>query len=240
MRVQFNFKTYLVEPVYRDDNLFLWDLGDAQPQRSDDQEVIDQAVNLTPGEGGEPADMEMEEGDGELTESEGGTARNARAGRAGGHRCGAGAALPLRRMGLPDRHGSAGLVHAAGESCSPGATRAPSTEVLRRNEDTVNRLTSLIKAVQIQRPLRLKKQLEGDRLDIDACIDAMVDLRSGRAPDPRVQQRLVRNSRDLDALLLLDLSQSTNDWVAKRAVHGAQSRERGYGSGGARHGQARR
>ena len=35
----------------------------------------------------------------------------------------------------------------------------------------------------------------------------------GRAPDPRVQQRLVRNSRDLDALLLLDLSQSTNDWV---------------------------
>jgi len=28
-----------------------------------------------------------------------------------------------------------------------------------------------------------------------------------------VHQRLVRNSRDLDALLLLDLSQSTNDWV---------------------------
>jgi len=33
MRVQFNFRTYLVEPVYRDDNLFLWDLGDSQPQR---------------------------------------------------------------------------------------------------------------------------------------------------------------------------------------------------------------
>jgi nitric oxide reductase activation protein len=32
-------------------------------------------------------------------------------------------------------------------------------------------------------------------------------------PDPRVHQRLARNSRDLAVLLLLDLSQSTNDWV---------------------------
>jgi hypothetical protein len=86
-------------------------------------------------------------------------------------------------------------------------------EILRRNEDTVNRLTSFIKAVQIQRPQRQKKQLEGDRLHIDACIGATLDIRSGRVPDPRVHQRLARNSRDLAVLLLLDLSQSTNDWV---------------------------
>ena len=61
MRVQFNFKTYLVEPLYRDDNLFLWDMGDAGQQRSDDQEVIYQAVNLTQDEGGEPTDLELED-----------------------------------------------------------------------------------------------------------------------------------------------------------------------------------
>ena len=38
--MQFNFKTYLVEPLYRDDNQFLWDFGDAGQQHSDDQEVI--------------------------------------------------------------------------------------------------------------------------------------------------------------------------------------------------------
>ena len=31
MRVQFNSKTYVVEPAYRDDNLGLWDMGDEQP-----------------------------------------------------------------------------------------------------------------------------------------------------------------------------------------------------------------
>jgi nitric oxide reductase activation protein len=41
----------------------------------------------------------------------------------------------------------------------------------------------------------------------------MVDLRSGRTPDPRVHERRGRTSRDLAVLVLLDLSQSTNDYV---------------------------
>ena len=35
MRVQFNARTYVVEPVYRDDGLGLWHFGDrAQPKMS--------------------------------------------------------------------------------------------------------------------------------------------------------------------------------------------------------------
>ena len=212
MRVQFNFKTYLVEPVYRDDNFFLWDPGDSQPQRSDDQEVIHQAVNLSPSDGGELADMEMEQGEGEITESDAvqlempGPDELAAIDAALSHRYRYDEWDYLIGM---DRPAWCTLL----EKVAPKGDPRTIEEVLRRNEDTVNRLTSMIKAVQIQRPVRLKKQLEGDRLDIDACIGAMVDMRSGRVPDPRVQQRLVRNSRDLDALLLLDLSQSTNDWV---------------------------
>ena len=33
MRAQFNAKSYLVEPLYRDDNLFLWD-SDAPPEET--------------------------------------------------------------------------------------------------------------------------------------------------------------------------------------------------------------
>ncbi len=212
MRVQFNFKTYLVEPVYRDDNAFLWDLSDSQPQRSDDQEVIDEAVNLTPSNGGEPADMEMERSEGEITESEA-----VQLEAPGPQDQAAIDAALARRYSYDEWDYVIGMDRPAWctlqEKVAVKGDPRANEEVLRRNEDTVNRLTSMIKAVQIQRPLRLKKQLEGDRLDIDACIGAMVDMRSGRVPDPRVLQRVVRNSRDLDALLLLDLSQSTNDWV---------------------------
>ena len=212
MRVQFNFKTWLIEPLYRDDNLFLWDMGDSGQQRSDDQEVMYQAVNLAPEEGGEKTDLELEDGGGESEHSEGVQLE---------------APAPEEQAAIEealaqpyhydewdyiigmDRPAWCTLL----EKAAPAGDPRTIDEVLRRNEETLNRLTSLIKAVQIQRPQRLKKQLEGDRLDIDASIAATVDLRSGRAPDPRVHQRLGRNSRDLAVLLLLDLSQSTNDWV---------------------------
>ena len=86
-------------------------------------------------------------------------------------------------------------------------------EILIRNQRTVNRLTGLIKAADIQRPVRLRRQVEGDRLDLDASIAATVDRRSGRAPDPRVHERRGKGNRDLAALLLLDLSLSTNTYV---------------------------
>ena len=83
-------------------------------------------------------------------------------------------------------------------------------EILIRNQQTVNRLSGLIKAADIQRPVRLRRQVEGDRLDLDASIAATVDRRLGRAPDPRVHERRGKGNRDLAALLLLDLSLSTD------------------------------
>jgi hypothetical protein len=212
MRVQFNFKTYLIEPLYRDDNLFLWDMGDSGQQRSDDQEVMYQAVNLNQVEGGEKTDMEVEERGGQAEETE---SVQLEAPELDEHAAIEEAlAQPYHydewdyMIGM-DRPAWCTLL----EKPAPQGDPRSIDEVLRRNEETVNRLTSMIKAVQIERPRRLKRQLEGDRLDIDASITATVDLRSGRVPDPRVHQRLGRNSRDLAVLLLIDLSQSTNDWV---------------------------
>jgi hypothetical protein len=86
-------------------------------------------------------------------------------------------------------------------------------EVLERNHDLVNRVKHLVRAVQVRRPSRLKHRLDGDRLDLDAGIDATIDLRSSLAPDPRVYSAPGRRHRDLSVLVLLDLSQSTNDMV---------------------------
>src|SRR4030095_14833148 len=59
---------------------------------------------------------------------------------------------------------------------------------------------------------------ERARLDLDACVDATVELRAGRTPSPRVHQRRGWRRHDLAVLLLLDLSRS----VAERR-HGTDA-----------------
>ncbi|MEO8630259.1 MAG: VWA domain-containing protein [Betaproteobacteria bacterium] len=212
MRVQFNFKTYVIEPLYRDDNMFLWDFGDAGQSQPDDQEVTYQAANLQPDDKGDQSEIEIEQNASEqsmdpptevqagaLKEVTGDDAMFAQTYRYDEWDY----AINLER---PDW---CTVIEKAGRLGDPRSI----DEILSRNRDTVDRLTTLIKAAQIQRPIRLRKQLEGDKLDLDACISATIDLRSGRTPDPRIHARHARQSRDLAVLLLLDLSQSTNDYV---------------------------
>ena len=46
MRVQFNPKSYVVEPVYRDDGLGLWDFGEDMPPSGETIEVVSEAVRI--------------------------------------------------------------------------------------------------------------------------------------------------------------------------------------------------
>src|SRR3569833_2403184 len=59
--------------------------------------------------------------------------------------------------------------------------------------------------------VRQRRQEDGDEIDIHAAIRAMIDLRMGEAPDPRINIRHIRKTRDLAVLVLLDLSESTNE-----------------------------
>ncbi len=74
-----------------------------------------------------------------------------------------------------------------------------------------NRLKHIIDALQPEGVIRQRRQEEGDEIDLNAAIRALVDLRMGLDPDPRVNIRLERKTRDLAVLVLLDLSESTND-----------------------------
>src|SRR5690606_8803172 len=53
----------------------------------------------------------------------------------------------------------------------------------------------------------------GDEIDINAAIASLIDIRMGIQPDPRIMMRSVRKTRDFSILVLLDLSESTNDRV---------------------------
>ena len=62
--------------------------------------------------------------------------------------------------------------------------------------------------------LKLKRQPNGDDFDIDAVIDAQVQLRSGHTPSENIYLNQKKDIHDVSALLLLDLSYSTDAWLA--------------------------
>lgn len=86
-------------------------------------------------------------------------------------------------------------------------------EIAARHKRTIGRLKFLLDALQPQGVTRVRKLEEGDEIDINAAIRAMIDIRLGQQPDPRIMMRSVRKVRDISVMVLLDLSESTNQQV---------------------------
>lgn len=83
--------------------------------------------------------------------------------------------------------------------------------ILSEHRPVMERLKHRLDAMRPQGTQRIRKLEDGDEIDIAAAITAMIDIRMGRQPDPRVMMRHVRKVRDTAVMVLLDLSESTND-----------------------------
>jgi len=59
----------------------------------------------------------------------------------------------------------------------------------------------------------VKRRRHGDDIDLDALIDALGDSRAGLTPSDRLFVRLLRDERDIGAMFLVDMSNSTEGWV---------------------------
>ena len=100
--------------------------------------------------------------------------------------------------------------------CTVLEKRAPSGEVaiideiVVKHKPVISRLKFLIESMQPQGVQRIRKQEDGDAIDLNAAIRAMIEIRLGEQPDPRIMMRNVRNVRDLSVLLL----------IAKQGGHG--------------------
>ena len=86
-------------------------------------------------------------------------------------------------------------------------------QILKKHKPIANQLKNAIDQMQPQGLLKLKKQQEGSDLDIDSCISALSDIRSGNTPSDRIYIKKVQHIRDVSVNLLMDLSESTNDKV---------------------------
>ncbi len=62
-------------------------------------------------------------------------------------------------------------------------------------------------------PKILRRQKDGDDIDIDATIEAFSDMRAGLSPEEDLFIRLDRQERNIAVLFLLDMSGSTKGWV---------------------------
>ncbi len=187
MRVQFNAKTYAVEPAYRDDNMHLWDLPDTP---DDAMSLTVDAARGTDGDGGEP-----QPGDGEPAPRARDAGRDER-----------GAVLAT----YPEWDAAAGverpdwttlrdtlpvLRHAGAEWAGEAELRA--------------QVARLVRSSVVGQSVRQSRQEDGEELDLDAAISAVIARRGGMQPDARLYRDRRPRGRDLATLVILDVSQST-------------------------------
>jgi nitric oxide reductase NorD protein len=207
LRVQFNSKNYVVQPAYRDDNLGLWDFGDAPPEDAQTLDVMIDTVQLRRSEPEpSPSEAQRQERSEELDETTQKVApvtEDPEAGR------------PVATY--PEYDFATGRERPDWTTVSeyPAAAGNPRfwEELRERRGPLLSRIAALIRSAEVGQTRRLKRQAEGETLDIDACIDAATAMRTGRVPDHRVYEGQSLPQRDLAVSLLLDVSQSTEDKV---------------------------
>jgi nitric oxide reductase NorD protein len=59
----------------------------------------------------------------------------------------------------------------------------------------------------------VRRRRDGDDIDLDALIEALGDTRAGLSPSDRLFVQLLRDERDIAAMFLVDMSNSTEGWV---------------------------
>lgn len=197
MRVQFNSRTYVIEPAYRDDNLGLWDFGASPEMTPDVQELMIEAARLR-----------QETGEGRVDQNADGDSGTARARPASAPRE-AGTILAHypewdRAQGIerPDWT----CVHDVSPRLGDVRTLAAALDA---TPDLRRRIDRLVRAARAGEPYRLKRQPDGVDLDMDAVLDAEVARQAGELPDEGVYRGSPRRSRDLATAVLVDISEST-------------------------------
>lgn len=86
-------------------------------------------------------------------------------------------------------------------------------KILTEHKPIAHRIKQIIDLLSPEGVQRVRNMEDGDEIDINAAIDAMVAIRMGEQPNPRITMRNVLKNRDLSVVVLLDLSESTNEKI---------------------------
>ena len=86
-------------------------------------------------------------------------------------------------------------------------------QTLRENVDLVDKLKRQFEMVMPETFRKIRPLPDGEDLDLDAVINAMIDKRIGGSPSEKVYWRRNKIQRDVAVLLLLDMSASTAEAI---------------------------
>ena len=84
-------------------------------------------------------------------------------------------------------------------------------DILTEYKPVAHRIKQIIDLLTPEGVQRQRGLEDGDELDINAAVDAMISIRMGEQPNPRITMRNVIKNRDLSIVVLMDLSESTNE-----------------------------
>ncbi|MCW8909473.1 MAG: nitric oxide reductase activation protein NorD [Gammaproteobacteria bacterium] len=86
--------------------------------------------------------------------------------------------------------------------------------ILDEYKPIAHRIKQIIDLLTPEGVQRMRGLEDGDEIDINAAVDAMISIRMGEQPNPRITMRNVVKNRDLSVVVLMDLSESTNEAMA--------------------------
>jgi Mg-chelatase subunit ChlD len=182
MRVPFPGQRYVVPEPYRDDNSFLWDFGESSVAPADSLELQIKAPQVE--------DLAFDDGQTETTSAE----------------------IELGRDMYPEWDSQVLQMRSQWFTV---IDKKPSLQVRTKvaKWDTSDMLLAPLKrSRRLSRRQRLRRQWEGDDIDLNAAVEAVIDQRLQLSPDLRLFLRAGYEELTSSILVLLDLSESTNDY----------------------------
>ncbi|MDP1734318.1 MAG: nitric oxide reductase activation protein NorD [Sulfuritalea sp.] len=106
------------------------------------------------------------------------------------------------------------------EALHPSGNAADIDRLLEKHAALAKQLKRLLDMLKPQDKVRIRYQEEGSDLDLDIAISSLIDYKSGATPDPRINMSHRTDGRNIDVLLLLDLSESLNQKVGAGGTAG--------------------
>lgn len=201
MRLQFDARNWMITPAYRDDNAHLW-LPEQAPQDSPTAELPDGARPVAQAEQRTHRIDARADQVTALQERPVDTPDDA-------------ARPPDTQASPPRRHREWDRLIAAYRPDWATVIDTP-LPALRSEASLIpqaglhSALQHLLRASQVQHPIRRRAQREGDALDLDAVVERSMARRRGDTAERGVHLRVQRQRHDLAVLLLLDLSRSVS------------------------------
>jgi len=98
------------------------------------------------------------------------------------------------------------------ETTAPSGSVQFAEETLVRYRGMIRQIKRQFERIRMGQTL-LRRQKDGDNVDLDASLEAFSDRAAGLYPSEKVFVRLSRNKRDIATAFLIDLSGSTSGWI---------------------------